>query len=114
MTAPTIGAKINTQTWFKAWPPRNNAGAKLRAGFTEVPVNGIPIICTNASVKPITIPATVAFSAFFVTPRTVNTNTKVKIISTIIAPTTSIPRLDADPNPFWPSPVAAYPPRLGI
>ena len=29
-----------------------------------------------------------------------NTNTKVKIISTMIAPTTSIPTLDADPNPF--------------
>ena len=58
----------------------NNAGAKLRAGLTEVPVNGIPMMCTNAKVKPITIPATVAFSVFLVTPRTVNTNTKVKII----------------------------------
>ena len=70
-------------------------------------------MCTNVSVKPITIPATAAFSAFLVTPRTVNTNTKVKIISTIIAPITSIPTLDTDPNPFCPSPVAAYPPRLG-
>ena len=100
ITAPTIGAKINTHTCWRAWPPMNNAGAKLRAGFTEVPVNGIPIICTNANVKPITIPAMVAFSAFFVTPRTVNTKTKVKIISTIIAPTTLRPTADAVPNPF--------------
>ena len=113
ITAPTIGAKMNTQTCCKACPPKNNAGAKLRAGFTEVPVNGIPMMCTNASVKPITIPATAPFSTFLVTPRTVNTNTKVKIISTSIAPTTSKPTLDADPNPFWPSPVAMYPPRLG-
>ena len=75
MTAPTIGARINTQTCCNACPPRKRAGAKLRAGFTEVPVNGIPMMCTNASVKPITIPATAPFSAFLVTPRTVNTNT---------------------------------------
>ena len=60
-----------------------------------------------------TIPATAPFSAFLVTPRTVNTNTKVNIISTIIAPTTSRPTLDAEPNPFAPNPVVAYPPRLG-
>ena len=100
ITAPTIGAKMNTQTCCKAWPPRNNAGAKLRAGLTEVPVNGIPKMCTNARVKPITIPATAPFSAFLVTPRTVNTNTKVKVISTMIAPVTPSPTLDADPNPF--------------
>ena len=91
---------MNTQTCWSAWPPKNNAGAKLRAGFTEVPVNGIPIICTNAKVKPITIPAIVAFSVFLVTPRTVKTNTKVKIISTMIAPTTLSPTLDAVPNQF--------------
>ena len=78
ITAPTIGARMNTQTCSRACPPMNNAGAKLRAGLTEVPVNGIPIICTNAKVKPITMPAIVAFSVFLVTPSTVNTNTKVK------------------------------------
>ena len=44
MTAPTTGARMNTQTCWRACPPRNNAGAKLRAGFTDVPVNGIPKI----------------------------------------------------------------------
>ena len=100
ITAPTIGAKMNTQTCCNACPPRKRAGSKLRAGLTDVPVNGMPIICTTASVQPITIPATAPFSAFLVTPRTVNTNTKVKMISTIIAPTTPSPTLDAGPNPF--------------
>ena len=66
MIAPIIGATINTQTCWRACPPMNNAGAILRAGLTEVPVNGIPIMCTNARVKPITIPATAPFSAFLV------------------------------------------------
>ncbi len=88
ITAPITGAKINTQTCCNACPPRKRAGAKLCAGFTDVPVKGIPKMCTNARVKPITIPATAPFSAFLVTPSTVNTNTKVKIISTNIAPTT--------------------------
>ena len=41
--APTNGATINTQTCFRASPPRNNAGAKLLAGLTDVPVRLIPI-----------------------------------------------------------------------
>ena len=54
---PTNGDIINTQTCLRASPPRNSAGAKLLAGFTDVPVNGIPIKCTNTKVKPITMPA---------------------------------------------------------
>ena len=78
----------------------NKAGAKLRAGLTDVPVNGIPIMCTNARVKPITIPATALVFSLLVTPRTVNTNTNVKMISVIIAPYKLSPTLDAAPNPF--------------
>ena len=74
---PTNGATINTQTCFKAVPPKNKAGAKLLAGFTEVPVSGIPKICTNVSVKPITIPATEDFLSSDVTPRIVYINTNV-------------------------------------
>ena len=40
--APTTGANINTQTCWRACPPINNAGARLLAGLTDVPVNGIP------------------------------------------------------------------------
>ena len=57
---PASGANINTQTCLSASPPRNIAGARLLAGFTEVPVKGIPIKCTNTKVNPITIPATLA------------------------------------------------------
>ena len=100
MIAPTTGATMNTQTCWRATPPMNNAGAKLRAGLTEVPVNGIPIMCTNARVKPITIPAIALVYFFFFTPRTVNTNTNVRMISVINAPYRLIPTLEAAPNPF--------------
>ena len=68
---PTNGATINTQTCFNASPPKKIAGAKLLAGFTDVPVKGIPIICTNAKVNPITIPATEPFFSSDVTPNIV-------------------------------------------
>ena len=59
MIAPTIGATINAYTCWRATLPMNKAGAKLCAGLTEVPVNGIHKMCTNARVKSITIPATI-------------------------------------------------------
>ena len=68
---PTKGATINTQTWVRAVPPTNIAGAKLLAGLTLVPVKGIPIMCTNAKVNPITIPATEDFDSSEVTPKIV-------------------------------------------
>ena len=43
IAAPTNGAAINNHTWDKASPPRNTAGDKLRAGLTDVPVNGMPM-----------------------------------------------------------------------
>jgi len=39
--APNIGATKNNHNCERAFPPANNAGPKLRAGFTEVPVIGI-------------------------------------------------------------------------
>ena len=66
-----------------ASPPTNKAGAILLAGFTDVPVRGIPIKWTNASVRPITIPATLAYLSSLVTPKMVKTNTIVSIISVI-------------------------------
>ena len=36
--APTRGASMKTHTCSKALPPNSNAGARLRAGLTEVPV----------------------------------------------------------------------------
>ena len=68
---PINGATINTQTWANASPPKNKAGAKLLAGFTDVPVKGMPIIWTKARVKPITIPATDDLLSSEVTPKIV-------------------------------------------
>ena len=48
---------INNHNCDNASPPWNNAGAMLRAGFTEVPVIGIHTICTNTRDKPIASPA---------------------------------------------------------
>ena len=52
-TPPTSGATINTHTFAKASPPMNSAGPKLLAGFTEVPVKWMPMICTSVREKPI-------------------------------------------------------------
>ena len=63
---------MNTQTCAigRLFPANSiiSAGPKLLAGFTEVPVNGIPKICTSVRVSPITKPATAAFSILDLTP----------------------------------------------
>ena len=69
MAAPTNGARMNTQTCESAAPPSKIAGARLLAGLTDVPVRGIPIICTNVSVRPITMPAMFDVFSLAVTPR---------------------------------------------
>ena len=45
----------------KAVPPTMSAGPRLRAGFTDVPVMGMPMRCTTVRVSPITMPAVAAF-----------------------------------------------------
>ena len=103
MVAPTNGAKINTQTWDKAFPPRKIAGDKLLAGLTDVPVRLIPIRCTNVRVNPITIPATDDLVSSLVTPRIVYTNTNVNTHSVIKEPSKVILVADRVPYPFAPS-----------
>jgi hypothetical protein len=39
---PIIGATQKSQSWVRAVPPTIIAGPKLLAGFTDVPVTGIP------------------------------------------------------------------------
>ena len=65
---PASGATINTHDCLSASPPKSTAGASERAGFTDVPVRLMPMICTNTSARPITMPAIVEFSTFAVTP----------------------------------------------
>lgn len=77
---------MNSHNCDNASPPWNNAGAMLRAGFTEVPVIGIHTICTNTRDKPITSPAKLP-APFLgsVEPNTTNTKIKVKIASAMNA-----------------------------
>ena len=112
--APINGPTINTHNWHKACPPNTKAGPKLRAGLTEVPVSGMPIMCTNVSVKPMTRPAIVAVFWLEVTPKMVSTKTQVKIASTSKAPQAVSPMEEAAPYPLAPNPVAAIPPKLVI
>ena len=109
--APTRGASINTHTSFSAAPPVKRAGPILLAGFTDVPVSGMPTICTNVSVSPITTPAILDIFSFAVTPKMVKMNINVKTISIIIAP--EVPPAFA--MPFEPRlPVMSTTPKLTI
>ncbi len=36
--APAMGATKKSQSWARAFPPAKTAGARLRAGLTDVPV----------------------------------------------------------------------------
>ena len=77
------------------------AGPKLLAGLTPVPVKGIPKRCTAASESPITIPETLLYSGFEVTPITVITNTNVSMNTIINDPhTLTSKNADASTNPI--------------
>jgi len=79
------GATMNTQTEQKvqSWKAQlwNNAGPKLLAGFTEVPVSPSHNKWTKVRDNQITNPATGAFSDLLVAQSTAKTKTKVRIIS---------------------------------
>jgi hypothetical protein len=85
-TAPTSGAMRNSQSWLSAWPPTSTAGPKLRAGFTDAPSMGIPMMLTRASARPTTMPATGALASLRVAARTTSTNTEVRTTSVRNAP----------------------------
>ena len=58
---------MNSQTWLRAVPPTIRAGPRLRAGFTDVPVIGIPTRCTTASPSPMAMAAVAGFAVAEVT-----------------------------------------------
>ena len=70
---------------MSASPPCSRAGAKLLAGFTDVPVNGIPTKWISTNVSPIINPAIVLCSFFFVTVNIIITKKNVKTVSIIKA-----------------------------
>lgn len=78
MTAPTNGATMNSHNCDNASPPWNNAGAILRAGFTEVPVIGIHTMCINTRDKPMAKPAKLP-APFLESVEPSTTNTKIKV-----------------------------------
>src|SRR6516164_4078895 len=68
ITAPTIGASQNSQSWPTYSPPANSAGPVLRAGLTEVLVTGIDTRWIKVRARPIGMPAKPAAAPFDVLP----------------------------------------------
>ena len=70
--APISGATMNTQTSDRGvvFPVKASitAGPSDLAGFTDVPVSGIPKMWTSVSVRPITRPAADDYFSLLVTP----------------------------------------------
>ena len=80
---PIIGAIIKSHNWERLSPPTRAAGPMLLAGFTDVPVIGIPIRWMRTKEKPIDIPAK-PFDAFLlVEPNSINKNNPVNTTSAI-------------------------------
>jgi hypothetical protein len=59
-----------SHTWLSAVPPTTMAGPRLRAGFTDVPVIGMPTRWTTVRVSPMAIAAVAALAVAEVTRRT--------------------------------------------
>ena len=55
--APIKGAAQKSQSWLKAVPPTMMAGPKLLAGFTDVPVTGMPTRWIRTRLSPMGMPA---------------------------------------------------------
>ena len=77
--APASGAMMNTHTSDNGVVlpvnARIRAGPNDLAGLTDVPVSGMPNMCTSVSVRPITRPATEPYSFLLVTPSMTYTKT---------------------------------------
>ena len=95
--APTSGATMNSHTWLSAVPPTTSAGPRLRAGFTEVPVSGMPMRCTITSAKPMATPAAPWIAALWVANRTTITKMAVRTTSIRNAPPWLTNRWDCFP-----------------
>ncbi len=76
---------MNTQSWASAQSPTNSAGARLRAGFTEVLVTGMLIRWIRASVRPMASGARPAGARLSVTPWMTSRKTNVRSSSITIA-----------------------------
>ncbi len=88
---------MNSHTWLRAVPPTTRAGPRLRAGFTEVPVIGMPTRWTTVSVSPMAMAAVAALAVAEVTRRTMKTKRAVRMISKMKAPPTPMLIIDCFP-----------------
>ena len=77
---------MNSHTWLSAVLPTTRAGPRLRAGFTEVPVIGMPRRWTTVRVSPMAIAAVAALAVAEVTLRTMKTKMAVRTVSKMSAP----------------------------
>ena len=107
---PMMGATQNTQSWLSAVVLSKmavmSAGPKLLAGFTDVPVRGMPTRWTRVSVKPMAMPAKPLGDFSCVAPCTAKTKMNVSTISAIRAGTRPKPLFDVEKE-FCPRPVYA-------
>ena len=78
-------------------PPTTSAGPSERAGFTEVPVSGMPMRWTTTRPKPMATPAAPWMAALWVAKSTTITKTAVSTTSMRKAPPWLTCRCDALP-----------------
>ena len=78
-------------------PPTITAGPRLLAGFTDVPVIGIPTRCIRTKLRPIDMPAKYLGAFSLVEPWITRRNMKVKTNSAMNADVTENPAGEALP-----------------
>lgn len=79
-----------------------SAGPRLRAGFTDVPVSGMPTRWTTASAMPMGRPSKPTTATRWVTASTTKTKRNVRITSVTKAPKMLMPTADRYPYPLVP------------
>ena len=76
---------MNSHSWLSAQPPTNRAGARLRAGFTEVLSTGMLMRWMSVSARPMASGARPAGARLSVTPWITSRKKKVSSSSMTIA-----------------------------
>lgn len=106
MSPPIMGAIQNSQSWLRAVPPTMTAGPRLLAGFTDVPVIGMPTRWMRTRLKPIGIPAKPFGTFSLVEPKITRRKMKVNATSAMNPEAIGNPPGEAAPYPFCPKPSA--------
>ncbi len=75
---------MKTQSWLSAQPRTNRAGARLRAGFTEVLSTGMLMRWIRVSVRPMASGASALGARGWVAPWMISTKKNVITISVTI------------------------------